>query len=267
MLNGVATQWREGGFEVTVNDDPDKKIDADIAILHVDLTVVPDAYMEFMKRYPLAINARVRDISKRHISSDIVRYADRYKGPVIIKTNLNCGGAAEGILAQETSLIRKLIRGVRRRLHWSMRAEINMWHYPIFDSVKQVPLPVWLNPHLVVERFLPEMRDGLYCLRSWRFLGDAEEHELMYSKQPIVKSPVAVRIEKSNEIPDELRRMRSEMGFDFGKFDYGIVDGRVVLYDANRTPVMLASPKNLPSFKLLATGIESFFAPKYRAAG
>src|SRR5579872_5821305 len=111
MLNGVATQWREGGFEVTVNDDPDKKIDADIAILHVDLTVVPDAYMEFMKRYPLAINARVRDISKRHISSDIVRYADRYKGPVIIKTNLNCGGAAEGILAQETSLIRKLIRG------------------------------------------------------------------------------------------------------------------------------------------------------------
>jgi hypothetical protein len=76
-----------------------------------------------------------------------------------------------------------------------------------------------------------------------------------------------VRIEPHPEIPDELRRLRREMGFDFGKFDYGIVDGRVVLYDANRTPVMLASPRNLPTFMLLAGGIESFFAPRYRAAG
>ena len=39
-LRGIADQWREDGMKVTVVDDPRKGMDADVAILHVDLTVV-----------------------------------------------------------------------------------------------------------------------------------------------------------------------------------------------------------------------------------
>ena len=37
-------------------------------------------------------------------------------------------------------------------------------------------------------------------------------------------------------VPEELRQTRRQLGFDYGKFDYGVVNGEVVLYDANRTP-------------------------------
>jgi hypothetical protein len=265
-LAGIAEQWRQNGMKITVVDDPEKRVDADMAILHVDLTVVPDQYLDYMRRYPLVINSAVKDISKRRISSNIVTQGDGYTGPVFVKTDMNCGGAAEGELAR-TTILGKIVRGLRRRLPWSMRSEINMWDYRVLDSVSQVPRAVWRNSNLVVERFLPERSNGEFLMRSWMFLGDAEENKLMYANQPIIKSPVATRIETCDEIPDELRQMRRDMGFDYGKFDYGVVDGRVILYDANRTPVMLASPQNVPVFRLLASGIDSFFTPQYRAAG
>jgi len=268
VLKEIAEVWRERGMRVTVLRGVDQRMDADLAILHVDLTVIPDEYLEFMKRYPIAINGFVKDISKRKISANIVNRRDGYQGPVMIKTDLNCGGAAEGAMAQKTSLVQKYIRAIRRRLHWSMRAELGMWDYPVLDSVKKVPRAVWRNSDLVVERFLPERQDGFYVMRSWLFCGEAEENRVIYANQPIVKSPVAVRIEVRNEIPDELRRMRQKLGFDFGKFDYGIVNGRVVLYDANRTPVGRGvTPESAPVFKLLASGIDAFLKPRLRAAG
>lgn len=69
-----------------------------------------------------------------------------------------------------------------------------------------------------------------------------------------------IRREAVAEVPDDLRRLRQELGFDFGKFDYAIVDGRVVLYDANRTPALSHLPKEriLPNIRLLAQGIRAF---------
>ena len=265
ILQSVAEQWRQSGTRVTVARDPLRHLEADLAILHVDLTVVPNEYLEFMQSYPLTINAGVRDISKRAISTNIVRDGDGYKGPVMVKTNRNCGGTSEGLHAQG-SWLRKNIRAIRRRLHWSWRAELGVWNYKVFDSPAKVPLPVWFNPDLVVERFLPERRDGCYCMRTWIFLGDAEECKLFYANQPVVKSPVAVRIENSH-VPDEMRELRRKLGFNFGKFDFGIVDGRAVIYDVNRTPVARPGRTNEPLFKLLAGGLDSLFKPRYRAAG
>jgi hypothetical protein len=268
-MGGIAEQWRKDGLKVTVVNDLGKPVDADLAILHVDLTVVPDEYLEYMRRYPLAINSTVKDISKRRVSSNLVTRGDGYDGAVMIKTNLNCGGAAEGELAKSAFFLSKYTRAIRRRLHWTMRAELDMWEYPIFDSVRKVPWAVWHNPSLVVEKFLPERREGFYCMRTWLFLGDAEANFLLYANQPIIKSRVAVRIETTTEIPDEIRAMRRKLGFDFGKFDYGIVDGRVVLYDANRTPTSSPSPTMVARATLLSAGIDSFFgpAPRLRAAG
>ena len=92
------------------------------------------------------------------------------------------------------------------------------------------------------------------------FLGDRETNSLSYSKQPIVKSENVIRREVVAEVPDELRQIRRELGFDFGKFDYAIVGDRVVLYDANRTPTLGNFPREqyLPRVRHLAEGIGAF---------
>jgi hypothetical protein len=37
-------------------------------------------------------------------------------------------------------------------------------------------------------------------------------------------------------VPEALRAERARLGFDYGKFDFVVVDGEAVLLDANRTP-------------------------------
>jgi hypothetical protein len=54
--------------------------------------------------------------------------------------------------------------------------------------------------------------------------------------------------------------MRRDLGFDFGKFDYAMVDGRPVLFDANRTPTFGDTAREVyaPIAQSLARGIASF---------
>jgi hypothetical protein len=56
--------------------------------------------------------------------------------------------------------------------------------------------------------------------------------------------------------------IRRELGFDYGKFDYGIVDGRVVLYDVNRTTGTADDPTcHAETIEILAPGILDFVLP------
>ena len=75
-----------------------------------------------------------------------------------------------------------------------------------------------------------------------------------------MKSTNVIRREVLSDVPDELRRIRTDLGFDFGKFDYGIVDDRVILYDVNRTPTYgnFEKTRFLPNFQRLAEGIQGF---------
>lgn len=256
----IADCWRQSGVEVHVLPGPDARVEADIGILHVDLTHVPADYLECARRFPYVLNGRVIDISKRHVSRNLVHAGDGYDGPVIVKTNRNCGGAGEDQVHGPPTGASRLIAGVRRRLPWTLRRDIPTADYRLFRSTREVPKLVWLNRDLVVERFLPEMRDGYYCLRTWVFLGDRETNSISYSSEPIVKSSSVVRRESVADIPDELRQIRTSMGFDFGKFDYSIVDGRPVLYDTNRTPSVarLKPEQFMPQARHLADGLESF---------
>lgn len=58
----------------------------------------------------------------------------------------------------------------------------------------------------------------------------------------------------------DILHRREEEGFDYGKFDYAIVGGRVVLYDANRTPSLgaFSREKYMPTIKLFASGLGDF---------
>ena len=193
-----------------------------------------------MAQYERTINAQVLDISKSTISRDLVTQSSGWEGAVIAKTDLNCGGWKEHDLGTGSTV-----------------PDAN---YLIFSSLGEVPDHIWQDSRFVVEKFLPEMRDGLYCLRTWMFLGDAETNSLSYSKSAIVKQHTVLRRVPTPRVPDELREIRKQLNFDFGKFDYALVDGRVVLYDANRTPSLGTFTRSeiRPRIEMLAAGLRSF---------
>jgi hypothetical protein len=109
-----------------------------------------------------------------------------------------------------------------------------------------------------VERFLPERDGKSFCCRHWLFLGSKEVTRRTVSQEPVVK--VGDRIEPTNdEVPDELRAVRARLGLDYAKFDYGMVDGQVVLYDVNPTPGAAADPAaHENTVSVLSEGLATF---------
>lgn len=271
-LSAIANCWREDGIRVSVINDSRNDIEADLAILHVDLTVVPQEYLFRVRRFAASINGEVSDISKRAISAHLLRPEDSYDGPVIVKTNRNNKGHQEIRLARRSLVSFRHGDTVRSGLFWlnEKLGRVRRWHrygssdafldYPILESMSEVPDTVWTDGDFVVERFLPELSNGRYCIRTWVFLGDREQHGIFYSNDPIIRSHNIVDFERLSEVPEELRQMRRDLRFDFGKFDYTMVDGRPILFDANRTPTIGAFPKEryMPIARNLAGGIHAF---------
>ena len=248
FLYEISKMWEEEGIRVTVLQGPDTYVPADAIFLHVDLTVVPVDHRIFARRYPVAINLHAVDCSKRVVSRHLLEPNSPWRGRVIIKTDLNSMGIRETQLASQGRFPQDQAFLIRE--------------YPILDSLKEVPAQVWANRHLVVEKFQPEMIDGFYCLRTWMFLGSGETNSLSYSIEPIVKASTVVKREALDDVPLLLRELREELGFDFGKFDYALVDGEVVLYDANRTPTLGAFSREqvLPRLRPLAAGLQSLLS-------
>jgi hypothetical protein len=255
FLREMAAIWRKEGIRLTVQKGPGGGA-ADLAILHVDLTVIPGEYLAGLDRHGKVLNARAIDISKRSVTGNTLQPGDDYPGPVIVKTDRNHGGGAEARLKASRGFVHRLRGAVRRRLPWAWRADLA--DYRIFPSIRHVPAAVWRNRHFVIERFLPERSGDFYCLRTWVFFGDRETNSLSFSHAPIVKSRTIIRRETAPEVPEELRRRRAELGFDFGKFDYGLVGGRPVLYDANRTPTLGVVRPGGDGLEHLAEGLHSF---------
>lgn len=74
-------------------------------------------------------------------------------------------------------------------------------------------------------------------MNQWYFLGDKDCVSTLLSRSPVVKiANVDEFVPLHREVPDEIRRRREELKFDYGKFDYVTVDGKAMLLDANRTP-------------------------------
>src|SRR6185437_5329594 len=98
-IHAISKCWIERGIRVSIVRDPNTRMDADIGVLHVDLTTTPREYLACAGRFAVTVNGAVSDISKRAISANLIHRGDRYEGPVIVKTNRNCGGAPEAVLA------------------------------------------------------------------------------------------------------------------------------------------------------------------------
>ena len=198
----------------------------DVALLHVDCTLVPDEYLALAGQYARTINFGTGDISKRKVSRLMVTRDDGWDGPVIVKNNLNRGGRLEHFHSLRAGLCG------RPPPHPDAR---HMETYPVLARIGDVGDAVWDDPSLVVERFVPE-RDGKdYVMRTWVFMGARERCNRFVSSTAIAKAEDVLRYEPV-AVPEQLRAERERLGFDFGKFDFVIHDGEPVLLDANRTP-------------------------------
>ncbi len=260
LLKTLLALWQKKGISVVHLQGIERFEPADALFLHVDTTVVPEDYLTFSKRFPIIINGEVQDISKRRISSQIINRSDNYQGKVIIKTDLNCGGDQEKGLARRKRRSR-MVHKIKKHLPWSWSGYLSPTNYPIFNSVHEVPRATWWNSKLVVEKFLPEHAGDNYCLRQWVFMGDREMSQRTISPEPIVKAANVVHREIGIPIPESLRHTRAALGFDYGKFDFVMVDDEAVLLDANKTPAFNSkdpSPAQMALLENLAEGLSSF---------
>lgn len=185
-INLMARLFAGSGLKVAYQKGLARQPQARAVINQVDLTTTPEAYIQYFKEFPVAINGRLTQISKAVVCQDtLVRLGDGYGGPVIVKTSLNCGGFPELAMMVETGSIEP---GVRLRRTWRDLQVIDPLNYPIYASPDLVPEGVWENPRLVVQRLRTERDDqGLYCLRSWYVLGDRGFHVMTKSREPIVR--------------------------------------------------------------------------------
>ncbi len=236
----LAEVWRRAGVEVEVVRGVERFVDADVAISHIALTVVPEEYRRYLRRYPVAVNGGAVDASKAVVSQHLVRAGDGYQGPVIVKTNLNYGGLREEELLDGVPVWQRIWRRVRRLRPlpagnaWATVRTLDPSSYPVFGSLAEVPPAIFANPALVVEKFLPEREGELYALRSCVFFGDRHLNVRTLSPEPVVKATSARREEIAPH--PEVFSGRARLALDYGKLDYVVRDGAAVLFDANRNP-------------------------------
>jgi hypothetical protein len=248
-LRLLMDEWGKAGHEVVVAFGIGNLPDADLAILHVNLSLVPDSYAEAARRYPKAVNGAALDIRKRTVSRFLVRPGDGWNGPVIVKTDLNCNGMPEWV-----ARFRVLSR---QGLHNEPQPPIP--GYTIYDRPDEVPATTWSDPALVVERFLPERDDHGFYLRTWIFFGKQECCRRFLSRKTVIKGADYIAFTPA-EVPEILRAERERLGIDYGKFDFVIHEGQPVLFDVNKTPGIppAQKPRLRSAYAGLAPGIATY---------
>jgi len=247
LLSGILREVGRTGVAIEITHGHRRFVDADLAILHVDATVVDPHYTALARRYPRTINLGIRNIRKSLISGAVLSRGEAWDGAVIVKTELNARGAPELYHNQVAAL-----RG-KPAPHPEVAA---LRDYVLFDRVGDVPEEVWRDPQLVVEKFMSERDPRGFALRTWCFMGNRETCSRCVSAEPVVKGS-SIIVRELASVPDELRAARARLGFEYGKFDFVLHDGKPILLDANFTPTV---PENLSeelsrSAKELAQGL------------
>jgi hypothetical protein len=219
--------WESSGHEVVHLHGSSRFVPADVALIHVDLSVVPPRYFELGRRYPVALNLRINDIRKRRVSQAALRPGDSYDGPVIVKTDLNHGGFPE---RAARPLLQSCAHRVRALLHRGRPAVGSS--YPVFQSLADVPAILRRDRRLVIERFLPEREGSSYFVRQTFFLGDRSVSWRLRGEVPVLRASID---DVEIPTPPSISAFRREAGLDYGKIDYVEHQGREVVIDVNKT--------------------------------
>jgi hypothetical protein len=255
MMGDVLEILRRRGHRVSVTGRPDRVPAGDLLIMHVDASVVPEEYLSVAASFPVTINGGVRDITKRAISELLIGPEDGWDGPVFVKSNLNCCGRPEARHNRKA-----LFRG-RPRPNPGLRV---LSDYGVYPSLAQVPASCRSDAGIVIEKFMPEDHPQGFAARTYIFCGATERCSVHVSASPVVKGHGVVS-STPVEVPGEIREIRRRLGFDYGKFDFVMRDGRPILLDANKTLGVVRANGPLAdrirkANDAIADGVEGFLA-------
>ncbi|WP_424963401.1 hypothetical protein [Ekhidna sp.] len=246
LINELIKHWNSKGYKIYILKGANQRPQLDLLINHVDVTKLPPQYCELIQHYPNVINGKTLDISKRNISTQLVSQHSDYQGPVIVKPNRNARGLTDIAMSVPNGAV--VLKGELSR------AKKNIV-YRVFESLQSVPAAYFSNEELVIEKYLPEREGDMFYLRVCILLGDKHISARVGSKSGVIKGVNVISreiVETPQALLDEMKRR----GFDYGKVDYGIHQGEIIIYDTNRTPGH--SSNNIQNATLLADGIESF---------
>ena len=87
---------------------------------------------------------------------------------------------------------------------------------------------------MVIEKFHPEVADGLYRVRTHLVLGDRWTSTRLASRKPIVKARSSVFMENIPPHPI-VHEWRRDLNVDYGRMGYVVVDEELFLLDVNKT--------------------------------
>lgn len=221
LITYYAKIWQSCGARIVLLLGIGKFVPADLIVVHVDLSVVPEEYLTFAARYPIAVNGQVRDIRKSAISQNLLTQGCDYRGPVIVKSDCNYAALPEKQLYPNAlNLAEQLFK--------------SPLGYKVYEDFSQVPEPLTRMPGIVIEKFLPEIKNGLYHVRFYNFLGNKGNCMRIAATAPVVHISHAVAVEQIPFDP-RIEQLRRAYNFDYGKFDYVERDGQIILFDANKT--------------------------------
>jgi hypothetical protein len=274
FIEMIARCWRERGHEVEFIRHLNHRCVADVAVLHVNLSVVPEDYLAYAKEFPVTLNGKLSDIRKRQISAHLVGPRSPYEGPVIIKTDLNYAGFPEKILLQQASprmrtfgnYLRFVRRNSRKVLRWffsrrsdkeNFAASSYRGTFRILANKDRVPSHLWGSRDWVVEKFLPEVEGDRFVIRHAYFLGDRCVGFKNSSRDPIIKDEAEDGHSESMVVDEQVRRMREQIGLDFGKIDYVMHQGKAVVLDVSKT---IGGASGMRVAEFLSQGIDSYIS-------
>jgi hypothetical protein len=237
IIKFFAKYWREDEHEVIFLFGIDEFVPADLIFVHVDLSVVPDSYLEFAQQYPVAINGKVKDVRKSTYSQSLLKSDDHWDGPVIVKTDKNCAGTPELIRGGLMGRVQKKVLKTVGKLNLDIFTPniLTANDYEVYDHLDEVPNTYFYHPGLVIEKFIPEIDGEHYVVRMTSFLGDRYSSFFLKGKDPILKGDTAETITHTSEYHPDVDKWRKELNFDYGKFDYVVREGKAILLDANKT--------------------------------
>lgn len=264
-LSGLVNHWQRNGHEIIFLFGTERFVPADLLFVHVDLSVVPQAYRAFADRYPIAINDNVKEDQGVALRPDLLQPDDDWDGPVIVKSDkyaVGPPGCARGGL---------FVKAYKKLLATMFRLGLDQYNpplgtaveYPIYDHLQEVPPSYFYNFKVSIQKFTPEKEDGFYCVRQMRFLGDHLSCTRLKGKHPVVRSKNAEVVEQDINPHPKIVALRDRLQFDYGKFDYVVTGGEATLLSAHktipRTPAILEDARMRAHPRYIAEGLQSFF--------
>jgi len=224
----------EAGLKVRVLDrlaDDDR---APAALMHVDLTEVPQAYRQIGDLYQRTINGRALSIHRHLYSTLRLEAGDSHPGPVVVKTVLNSRGRPELRWRQYRNGWTRMAHALRKMVTPDYKERLCP-PYRVYASIAEVPAEVWRDERLMVEKFAFASLDLPIVKHRYMFLLGAEVNMRQVYNDVLCAGAKIVSNEVGGAVPDEVRAVREKLNLDFGAIDYFVVDGKGIVVDANKT--------------------------------